>query len=476
MWRYILRRVLIFIPTLLVVTLVSFIIMQSAPGDPVKQMMTEGDQEAGQLSSKKATQRAYLAKREELGLDKPLFYVALATLADPDTLYKIPRPPEREALTRLTFHYGNWPAVEDWYWAVRAFENATYKLPNDSAIADERIELRSRANILRKTGEPADIKRNLAYFDKAIRAHPQALRPIRPAVDSLQAAFRHLRNHPQVWKTYIPVIQFFGTNNQYHDWLAGIFTLDFGKSYKDKRPVGDKLLRAMKWSLILNLTAVFLTYLISIPIGIYSARNRGKLSDNALTALLFVLYSLPNFWVATMLIIFLAGGDFLNIFPASGVESNMHSPAWPLYQRLADWAHHLILPIFCFAYTSFAFMSRQMRVGMLETLTQDFIRTARSKGLQERKVVWKHALRNSLIPIITLFASIFPMMVGGSVILEQIFSIPGMGLMSFEAIMARDYPVIIAVFTLAAILTLVGILVSDILYAVVDPRISYSKK
>ena len=219
-----------------------------------------------------------------------------------------------------------------------------------------------------------------------------------------------------------------------------------------------------------------MTYLISIPIGVFSAVKRDTLADRIVTTTLFILYSLPTFWVATMLIFFFGGGDYWDIFPASGVQDTMHSPDWPLWKRIADWAYHLILPVFCYTYGSFAFLSRQMRVGMLEVLNQDFIRTARAKGLSERKVIWKHAFRNSLIPIITLFAAIFPAMVGGSVILETIFSIPGMGFLSYNAIIARDYPVIVAVFTLAGVLTLVGILVADILYAVVDPRISYTKK
>jgi peptide/nickel transport system permease protein len=189
-----------------------------------------------------------------------------------------------------------------------------------------------------------------------------------------------------------------------------------------------------------------------------------------------MLYSLPTFWVGTMAIVFLCGGDYLSIFPPGGVQSTEHSPDWTFFKRLWDWTYHLVLPVLVYTYGSLAFLSRQMRSALLEVLGQDYIRTARAKGLSERLVIWKHAFRNSLIPIITLLASVFPSMISGSVILESIFSIPGMGFLSYGAMIARDYPVIIAVFTIGAILTLVGILVADILYAVVDPRISYGRR
>lgn len=150
--------------------------------------------------------------------------------------------------------------------------------------------------------------------------------------------------------------------------------------------------------------------------------------------------------------------------------------SWSALQRLLDYAHHLVLPMLVYVYVDFAFISRQMRSSMLEVIRQDYVRTARAKGLSNRVVIYKHALRNALIPIITLLAAILPNLVGGSVIVETIFSIPGMGFLSYEALVARDYPMIMAVFTISAILTLLGMLISDILYSVADPRISYGGK
>ena len=146
------------------------------------------------------------------------------------------------------------------------------------------------------------------------------------------------------------------------------------------------------------------------------------------------------------------------------------------FGKFKDIVWHLFLPVLVYTYGSFAYLSRQMRVGMLEVIRQDFIRTARAKGLTEKSVIFKHALRNSLIPIITILAYILPAMIGGSVIVETIFTIPGMGSLAFEAITSRDYPIVMAVFTISAVLTLIGMLIADLLYSIVDPRITFGSK
>ena len=260
-------------------------------------------------------------------------------------------------------------------------------------------------------------------------------------------------------------------HEQYWMWLKSMATLDFGRSYKDNRPVMDKIWERLPVTLQLNIISLLLTYLLAIPLGIFSATHQYSAADKATTVFLFVLYSLPSFWVATILILFLGGGDYWHLFPISGISAldaeNLASWAW-----LKDRLWHLVLPVFCLTYGGLAYVSRQMRAGMLETIRQDYIRTARAKGLSERAVVMKHAFRNSLIPIVTLLGFLLPAFLGGSVIIESIFTIPGMGLLGFEAILSRDYPTIMAIETIAALLTLVGLLISDIAYALVNPTIS----
>jgi peptide/nickel transport system permease protein len=183
---------------------------------------------------------------------------------------------------------------------------------------------------------------------------------------------------------------------------------------------------------------------------------------------------MPSFWLATLLLMTFANPDVFHIFPASGIKPAAGYPdGASIFEKIKITLPYIILPAICYTYSSFAFLSRTMRVSMIEVIGQDYIRTARAKGLPENKVIWKHAFRNSLLPIITVFANIFPAAIGGSVILESIFTIPGMGSETIFAIQNNNYPMIIAVLTITGFLTLVGYLISDILYALVDPRISY---
>ncbi|HUT55651.1 MAG TPA: ABC transporter permease subunit [bacterium] len=259
---------------------------------------------------------------------------------------------------------------------------------------------------------------------------------------------------------------------RYWIWVKQVVTFNFGESYKDHRPVREKIIERVPVSLQLSIISIFMVYLFAVPIGVFSAVKQKSFSDRILTVILFILYSLPNFWVAMMLITFLGGGEFLDLFPIFGLSSDgadkMAALPW-----LIDRIHHLALPVFCLTYEGLAYISRQMRGAMLEQIRLDYVRTARAKGLAEKVVVFKHAFRNSLIPIVTLLAMLFPAILGGSVIIESIFSIPGMGQLSFESILARDYPTIMGITTVAALLTLVGILIADLTYTLVDPRITF---
>jgi peptide/nickel transport system permease protein len=237
--------------------------------------------------------------------------------------------------------------------------------------------------------------------------------------------------------------------------------------------IGDRI----GWSLFFTLTSIFLAYLISIPIGIKSAAQINSSFDRVSGSVLLVLYSLPVFWVATLLLMTFANPDALYLFPAAGVKPAAGYPAGAgFFGRMMVSIPYLILPTLCYMYSSVTFISRLTRTAMVEILGSDFIRTARAKGLTEKKVLWKHALKNSLFPVVTVFAHVFPAMIGGSVIVESIFTIPGMGSAIYQSIAAQDYPVLIAVFTITGLLTLCGYLVSDLLYAWIDPRISFSKQ
>jgi peptide/nickel transport system permease protein len=263
---------------------------------------------------------------------------------------------------------------------------------------------------------------------------------------------------------------------QYAIWLKNLFTFNFGESFKDNQPVWGKILERLPVTVKLNVLSILLVYIVAIPLGIYSATHPNTWSDQALTFGAFVLFALPLVWAATMAIVFICGGDFLYLFPPAGLSSLDYSTDWPLWERVSDQAWHLFLPVVLLSYDGFAGLSRYMRASMLEVLGQDFVRVARAKGLAERVVIMKHVVRNSLIPMVTILATILPGLVGGSVIIETVFSIPGLGQLGYEAVLARDYPIVLALLTITALLTLIGILLSDLLLSVVDPRIVFGRR
>lgn len=262
---------------------------------------------------------------------------------------------------------------------------------------------------------------------------------------------------------------------QYGKWLKRLVTLDFGESYSDHRPVLEKVRRALPITLLLNILTIIITYIISIPVGIATALRPQSWWDYGSAVVLFVLYSLPTFWVAAVLITYLSGGDYLNLFPIMGIAS-FGATELPWYEYMVNVTWHLILPIVCLTYGSFAFMARFARSNMLEVISQDFIRTARAKGLSEWAVIMRHGFRNSLVPLVSLMGTLLPALLGGSVIIEQIFAIPGMGRLGFQAVLQRDYPTIMAITAIMAFLTLVSLFLADLMYAVVDPRIRYGEE
>jgi peptide/nickel transport system permease protein len=266
---------------------------------------------------------------------------------------------------------------------------------------------------------------------------------------------------------------------QYLSLLRRLVTLDLGTRWLDGRPIAEIIGQALPVTLLLSIASLVLAYIVAIPLGVYSAVAQHTVSDKAITLVLFVLYSLPSFWLGTMMIVFLASGNFVTCpwleqsacFPLQGWHSFEGFERMSSLEQVKDVAWHLVLPVLALTYPAFAVLSRYMRAGMLETLRQDYIRTARAKGLSERAVVFGHAMRNGLIPIVTLLGLQLPELISGAVIIESIFGVRGMGYLALEAIRLPDYPLVITIVAFIAMITMLGTLLSDLLYVLVDPRI-----
>lgn len=253
---------------------------------------------------------------------------------------------------------------------------------------------------------------------------------------------------------------------QYLKWLGNMIQGDFGTSIVRKgTPVTDLIMARLPNTLLLMLVSTILALLISIPLGVLSARRPYSKLDYGITFTSFIGLAVPNFWLGLILIMFLAVN--LGWFPTGGVMTlNANFSLW-------DRIHHLILPAFVLATADMAGLTRYTRSSMLDVLRQDYMRTARAKGFKENRVVYKHGLRNGLLPVITIFGLMIPSFIGGAVVTEQIFSWPGLGKLFVDSAFQRDYPVIMAMTVISATLVVIGNLVADILYAMVDPRIEY---
>ncbi|MBN1793915.1 MAG: ABC transporter permease [Candidatus Omnitrophica bacterium] len=257
---------------------------------------------------------------------------------------------------------------------------------------------------------------------------------------------------------------------QYKNWLVNILRLDFGRSMLDSRPVIEKIAERIPITLTINILSLFLIFLIAIPIGVTSALHRYSAYDRIMTVFVFIGFATPTFWLALVLLSFF--GVHLRWLPVSGIQS-LEFEMLGMWGKCLDYARHLALPVLISAFGGLAGISRYMRGNMLEVLRQDYITFARAKGLSESRVLYKHALRNAVLPIVTILGLSIPALLGGSVIFETIFSIPGMGRLFYEAVMARDLLVVMGGLVISTILTLLGNLIADIAYAYVDPRIRY---
>ncbi|HLX63133.1 MAG TPA: ABC transporter permease [Planctomycetota bacterium] len=401
---YILKRLLLAVPTLFGITFISFFVMQLAPGKPGGQ---QGDQRANKMTTK-----------------------------------------QWEVLER-TFHLNQPIHLRYFYWL--GFIQEPVK-DSDKVIALSEKLTEWNALLEEKTVE-AEARRARALLPEL-----QSGAPIDPALLRVPPPLDEMPPKPTLETVSVP--------------KTGLIYGDFGYSMQMRSiKVITRVWEALPITLLLNVLSFLLIYTLSIPLGIYSATHRHSTADHIITVGSFLLYSLPNFWVAVLLIKLMVSVPVWMSLPIQGIQPDN---SWELgtFGWLLSCSKYLILPVICLSYNQIAGMSRYMRTGMINEVNADYVRTARSKGLREGIVIYKHALRNSLIPIITLLGSELPALISGSVIIEAILGIPGMGNLGYQALLARDYTVLMADLTLVAVLVMVGFIVSDFLYTVADPRIS----
>lgn len=256
-------------------------------------------------------------------------------------------------------------------------------------------------------------------------------------------------------------------------WLKNIATLNFGESFTYEEPVLDVIVSKFPVSLQFGIISLILSYIISIPLGILKAIRHGSFFDVSSSFILFVFYSIPAFMLAILLIVFFSGGSFFEWFPVGGLYSE-HYDELGWWGQLWDRAHHFTLPLICYTIGSFTSLTVLMKNSLIEEIKKDYIRTARAKGVDEKVVYMKHALRNALIPIVTGLGAFLSVFFAGSLLLETIFQLDGIGLLSYKSILSRDYNVIMGLVFIQSALFLIGNVLSDFAYVLVDPRIDFT--
>lgn len=260
---------------------------------------------------------------------------------------------------------------------------------------------------------------------------------------------------------------------RYMLWLKNIFSLDFGESFSYEEPVTTVIADRFPVSLQFGVVSIILTYLICIPLGIFKAVRDGSKWDVASSVMLMIMYSIPPLILGVLLRMFLAGGSYLDLFPLADLYSDNYFEL-TFWEKIMDRIHHFILPLTCYVIGNFTVLAFLMKNSLLDEIKLDYIQTARAKGLSESVVIYKHALRNALIPIATGLSSFLAFFFAGSIIVEQIFNLDGMGLLGYKAALDRDYNVLMGLIFFQSVLLLFGRLISDLLYTLIDPRIDFS--
>lgn len=602
MRAYIIRRLLLMVPTLFGVTLVTFSVMQFAPGDPLKMQLSQG----GSQNESGGTREAFLHQRRQWKLDKPpllntrwfenytfparqsaLLYgltdaeldatldglagqllagtpsetldflrglgieafdqrlrdpeqrkalgklvrtatqihvedtmgehgvrflaalleekdlkirigaircLLLCTLGDPFR-YTYSRDPQQSETPSIVATWKIWwdrdrqkfmPVPPDRLQALQkilrglAAESSRSKVVEEmDSLAPEDVPFFAETLLSESSTFKEKVVASTALFYKMNRVLKADIKLTdkEPIVGTVSANWKaYVGTHSSDYDPSFPVKSvYFLTDTQYANSLVKLLTFDFGRSMvKPYDPVGPKILQAVLVSAPIMVLSEAVVYLFAVPFGVLCAVHRGKWQDRSISLTLFIFNSFPSVVLGMVLLTFFCFGTFLKIFPMYGLHSEAYETL-PYYRQFIDYAHHVFLPLVCYSLSSLAGLAMFARSSMLDVVNQDYIRTGRAKGLGERTVILKHALRNALIPVLTLFSSFIPALLGGSVIIEYLFGIPGMGRLSYDSIQAKDYNSVMAIIYLDAIIVMFSILLTDLLYVLVDPRISFGK-
>jgi peptide/nickel transport system permease protein len=439
------------------------------PTDPVEYFLT--NRKAQNWNEKIELDNEYHSKSASIHSNLPIFYVGLHTSAYPDTLYRILRKDQRSSLENLIQCYGNWNYISVYHQDILALEKATFLMTQDSASTDQN-RLKSAVNQLLIQDATANIDFQCSQLQTLKKANPQWSESVLLLSQKVIQDWENVKQNPSISNHFWPRISWYGFENQFHTYITSICKGDFGKSYIGTQDsVTEKILKALPWTLFMSIFSLLLIYAFAIPLGVWSAKYKAKWQDKLILFFTMSINAVPLFWLGTLAILFLSTsryglGWFVSTNTGDSIGAN---DAW--WQQMIQGSAHLILPIICMVLHGLAFVVRQTRNTTLASLNEDYIRTAKAKGLSAQSILWKHAFRNSLFPIISTFIAALPGLFAGSLILENVFNIPGMGKLLGDSVLKQDIPTVMGVLIVGTFWVLIGSTIGELLYRWADPRI-----
>ncbi|MFC5271245.1 ABC transporter permease [Adhaeribacter terreus] len=439
------KRLLILLPAIWLLASVVFLLSKSIPGSASEMQFEQAAESANSSAKAEARQRAYRQLLHRTGEDLPLFYFRIGTAAEPDTLHKIFLANHRAALKNLVFTYGNWPEISDYYLALQQFEKTISgpDLPQET----KRKNLKLTRQLL-ATSAPAKANKILLEFQKTLCFSGEKV--LCKDLENLRASFEKVVAHQHSALNYQPTFFWYGTQNQYHRWFGNLLRGDLGFSNRDMRPVSEIIAEAFAITIWLALATFVLVAISGPAIAMVLSRKSMESSRGAVLGFLYALESIPLFIMA---LVFLSVAGYLGWFGNYPEETGM------------------VLAIAVLVLVNLPYFTSQAFVALQSELRENYVLTAKAKGLSENNVLLRHAFRNSLLPLITLLADFFPVLLAGTVVLEVIFSLPGMGRLLVSSVLARDYHVIAGLVLLTGLLKMLSHLLADLFYNVADPRL-----
>lgn len=474
MGNYFSKRLISLVPICFLLIASTFLLTRSVPGDVLDQMLMRSE---GVSVSSVDYQYRKEKLAEKLGLNKPLFYFSVSSLAEANAFRYFNNPDETSTFYQLLNTYGDYKSVCNYYDAVKNVESGLLIVKDKQFYHAEINAALAQVRALKTSNNERDIQQHLQLLNNGL----DKVAGFSDMPAFLNGRFNLMQRNENVWKKYIPVINFY-PHNQFHSWFfgdtesRGVVAGNLGISYYTGKPVVTILKERIGWSLLLALTSVLLAYGTSIPLAAWLVFRNKKRLNSFFEIMVSVFYATPVYLLGVALLFLLSNPDVLNILPSSGVKPlGGFLLGTSIFEKAGITFSHLFLPLICYTYATFAFLLRTTKDLLEEQMKLGYVKTAYAKGLDPHKIVFKHALKNAVLPLAAVFTNVFPAILGGSVIIETLFSIPGIGLETFNAAVSRNYPVIAAVFMLTGILTLIGFILSDFITSRLDPRISFHK-